>query len=158
MRRSGKWQPTQEVRLNRQLAAAAVGIVLGTAACSDSLTFQIAALEVAPSSAQAGDSVAFEFILTVIPSRTVDLTAFIDGEIHQTQTITGAFNGPFEWTLDDAADLIDQYGTGLHTGQVRAVVREDNRSLETSPVSFELVAAAPSRAARTAQLPKIIAQ
>ena len=142
--------------MNRLLAAAAVGIVLGTAACSDSLTFQIAALEVAPSSAQAGDSVGFEFMLIVIPSRTVDLTAFIDGEIHHTQTITGAFNGPFTWTLDDAADLIDQYGTGLHTAQVRAVDRESNRSVETSPVSFELVAAAPPQAAKHEQLPNTV--
>ena len=130
--------------MNRLVLAAAVGTLLGSAACSDSLTFQIAALEVTPSSAQAGDSVAFEFILTVIPSRTVDLTAFIDGEIDKTQSITGAFNGPFTWTLDDAADLIDRYGTGLHTGQVRAVDRESNRSIVTSAVSFELVAAAPS--------------
>ena len=120
-----------------------MGTVLGMAGCSDSLTFQLAALEVVPSSAQAGDLVVFEFILTVIPSRTVDLTAFIDGEIHKTQTITGAFNGPFEWTMDDAALLIDQYGTGLRTARVRAVDRESNRTVETSPVSFELVAAAP---------------
>ncbi len=143
------------MRLNRLWAAATIGTVLGLPGCSDSLTFRIAGLEVVPSSAQAGDQVAFEFILTVIPSRTVDLTAFIDGETYKTQTITGAFDGPFEWTHGDAADLVDQYGTGLHTAQVRAVDRESNRSVQTNPVTFELTAAAPPQAASTERLPNM---
>lgn len=79
----------------------------------------------------------------MIPSRTVQLSALVDDEPYQTRTETLNVNGPFEWNLGDAADLLDRFGPGSHMGRVRVLDLESGQEVDTVPYEFVLVDGAP---------------
>ena len=105
------------------------------------MTLEVYELQVVPATAQPGDEVSLTFQLTAISSGSITLLALIDNDEFTSQTIPGAFAGPFEWILGDAAELIDRYGTGTHSAAVSAVDIGTGTTVSTNPATFELVAA-----------------
>jgi hypothetical protein len=118
-------------------------VAVATVGCNTELTLNAEALEVVPSSAQPGDEVVFEFFLTVIPARTIRLSALVDGSTYRMETLTLNVNGPFEWIMGDAADLIAEYGTGVHSSEVVVLDLEADVSVSTNLATFELVEPVP---------------
>ena len=121
-----------------------IGVGVAATACNlgNDLTLEVYELQVVPSPAQAGDEVSLTFELIAISSGSITLLVLIDNDEYTSQTIPGAFAGPFEWILGDAAELIDRYGAGIHSAAISVVDIGTGTSVSTNPVSFELVAAA----------------
>ncbi len=110
-------------------------------ACSESISLDVGDLEVKPNPAQAGEDIAFEFFLMVMPARSVRLSAVVDGVTYSMETRSFNVNARFEWPLGDAADMIAQYGAGTHNAQVLLLDIEEGIQLGSEQVSFELVEA-----------------
>jgi hypothetical protein len=131
---------------SRKFASIVIAFILGATvpACNlgEDLTLEVYDLQVVPAQAQAGDIVSFTFTLIVITSGSVNLTALIDDDAFRTQQIPGYHSSEFQWVLGDAQELIDQYGLGEHTARVSVVDGGTGRAVNSSVVTFELVAPA----------------
>jgi hypothetical protein len=106
--------------------------------CVDDLLLSLRNLEIAPNPAQPGQPVSFVVDLVVIPEHNFTITALIDDEVHTSETRQALFDGLFEFEMGDAADMIAQYGVGLHLGQVRIRLNDGGQTSQTQQVQFEL--------------------
>jgi hypothetical protein len=66
------------------------------------------------------------------------MTVFIDGTAYASQTRTARFDGPFEFVLGPAADLIAAFGRGTHSARLDLRVNEGARVIINQGVSLEL--------------------
>lgn len=104
----------------------------------DGNVVQVGKVRVVPNPAVPGDTVKLVFDLRVMPERTVTMTVFIDGTAHAGQTRTARFDGPFEFVLGPAADLIAAFGRGTHSARLDLRVNEGGRVIISQGVSLEL--------------------
>jgi len=122
--------------------ALAVAVAVTGSGCSEGMQLDIFDLEVKPNPAQAGEDIAFEFFLIVMPARSIRLSAVVDGVTYAMETRSFNVNARFEWPLGDAVDMIAEYGAGTHTAQVLLLDIEEGVQLGSEQVTFELVDAA----------------
>jgi hypothetical protein len=115
--------------------------------------FAVGNLEVVPNPAQQGDVVTFVFNLIVVPERSFTVMASIDDTSHSNQTFRERRDGPFEYTVGDAADLIEQYGLGTHTAAVQVRLNETSDVIGAQSAEFELQSAPASTAAPASSTP-----
>lgn len=120
------------------LAAALSLMVCEGCKIGEDVVYSVGILDIVPNPAQQGDAVTFNFNLIVVPERTFTVTLFIDDTEHASQTLQQRYDGPFEFSVGDAGDLIAEYGLGTHSARVAVSIQEDNRVFETSTTNFEL--------------------
>lgn len=112
--------------------------VLAITACLDDFHLSARNLEIAPIPAVPGDAVVASVIVSVIPMQRHTIVVIIDNKEHLRLTGTEAPPRPLLIQLGDAADLITEYGTGMHSAQVEIIAEVKNESARTPPVTFEL--------------------
>lgn len=124
------------IRMTVWTAAVALGMALS--ACGPDLLLGVSNLQIAPDPAQPGDSVRFSFRLTLLPAHEYTVIAYINETEHTRVTGVGAFDGVIVVEMGDAADLITQYGTGVHEASI-AVRLDDGNGAATAIRTFTLV-------------------
>jgi hypothetical protein len=115
------------------MAQAAAGCFAGPDLVAD-----VGLLEIGPDSATAGDTVTFTFVYSVAPEQWYVLAAMVDDTEVTSDRLNVWFRGQHRFELGDAADLIDQFGVGIHAGRVELRLEESGRVFSTSPVGFVL--------------------
>lgn len=123
--------------------AGALGIILAGSGCGQDIILSTSNLEIGPDPAQPGDVVVASFILTLVPTQSHTIIVFIDDTEHLSVTSSEPPAAPTLLEIGDAADLIDTYGTGVHSAYVEVRLNERNETSRTQADSFELQDAAP---------------
>ena len=117
-------------------------VLFAALGCSDDFALSITSLDIAPSPAQAGDSIVFSFKLTVQPEQGYALILLIDGTEHARISRFEAIDAPLAISAGEAGDLIATYGLGTHEGAVVVRLNDGGRST-TASHTFVLQAPAP---------------
>jgi hypothetical protein len=112
--------------------------MLALTACLDDFHLSARNLEIGPNPAVPGDAVVASVIVSVIPIQRHTIIVMIDNQEHLRLTGTETLPSPLLIQLGDAADLIAEYGTGMHSAHVEVIAEVKNESARTPPVTFEL--------------------
>jgi hypothetical protein len=123
---------------------AALALVLAMTACFlGDFRLTAANLQIAPNPAVPGDVVVASFDLLLVPTQPYTVIVTIDNTEHTRVTSNESPARPYVITLGDAADLIAEYGVGLHSARVEVRAEEENESTRTQSAAFELRQSAP---------------
>lgn len=122
-------------RLQRHVTILALGAVLGLG-CADAITLTASNFDVDPSPAFPGDEVEVHFVLTLLPTQSHTMVVFFGNTEHMRVTSDQRPPVPVRLDLGDAADLIDQHGTGNHAIYVE--IHASDRAITTPPRNLEL--------------------
>ena len=118
-----------------------VGVLaLVTSACGLLEGFHLSAsnLQIGPNPAVPGDEVIATFFIDIAPLMRHEIILRIDDQEHVRITGTEEPSRPYVLSLGDAADLIAEYGTGMHSARIEVRVDEKDESARTQSFSFEL--------------------
>jgi hypothetical protein len=118
--------------VRRAVLRCAGGLLLCLSACTDDFRLAATNFQIVPNPAHPGDSVIFAFSLIVVPAQQFTVTALIDGSPHTSQVRTEAVAGPFVISVGAAADLMLQYGAGVHEGAIEVRLRDGGRTATTT--------------------------
>lgn len=118
-------------------------LALASTACGMFGGFHLSAsnLQIGPNPAVPGDQVQGSVFVDVSPIERHTIILFIDDTEHLRETSTQQPSSPVILSLGDAADLIAEYGTGVHSARVEVRAEERGRTARTQTYNFELRAA-----------------
>lgn len=98
-------------------------------------------LQVGPNPAVPGDEVMASVFVDITPLERHTIILAINDTEHLRVTSDQEPTNPVILILGDAADLIAEYGTGMHSARVEVIAEEKGRSARTQSYTFELKAA-----------------
>lgn len=121
------------------------GAALVICACADLGSFHLSAsgLDIGPDPAMPGDQVTATFVVRLAPVQGHTIVLMIDGKEHLRLTSDKEPPALSVVVLGDAADLISDYGLGVHFARVDVSVDDADKSARTQSVSFALTEATP---------------
>ena len=128
---------------SKTVSVATFAAVIATLACFGDFHLRASNLQIGPNPAVPGDVVVASFIVAVTPVQRHTIVFWIDNTEHTRVTSNEAPPIPYVLTLGDAADLISEYGAGMHAAYVEVRAEEEDETARTQAVGFELRATAP---------------
>lgn len=115
-----------------------IALAVASSGCEEFL-LSASNLDIGPNPAEPGELMVATVLVSMLPTQPHTIFFFVDGEEYLRVSSDDAPQIPVILDLGDAADMIAEFGVGVHSAHVVVRMDDQGESARTEAVIFELV-------------------